>query len=530
MVWLTVFQREFLSTQGQARSVRILDVPAYRGMITDRQGQPLAVSTPVQSLWVNPAHFNAEPAELAALAKLLNMTPDALQQRIISAKNRGFLYLQRHLSPSFVDKIKALPITGLNFQQEFKRYYPEGRSAAQLLGFTNIDDQGQEGIELQYQEWLRGENGKKKVLKDRKGHIVDETERIKEPRPGHNLTLSIDRRIQYIAYHELSKTLQESSAKSGTVVVIDSQTGEVLAVANAPSFNPNRRNRYDPDSYRNRAFTDSFEPGSVIKPFSLASALESGQFRPDSIIDTRPSWMMVHGHAIRDGRNYGVLDVGGVLSHSSNVGVTKMVLASPAEQLISLLQRSGFGERTESGYPGEIEGILPRATQVDPFMQATLGFGYGLSVSAIQLAKAFSVIANEGKLLPLSLLYQNTAPQGRQVLSSETAKQILLMMEKVVGKEGTGKKAQIAGYRVAGKTGTSRIADDKGYDADRHIASFVGIAPVSQPRLIVVAVIYEPGKGSYYGGAVAAPLFARVMRGALRILDIPPDQSTVSAS
>lgn len=528
VVWLTIIKKDFLADQGAVRSVRILDVPAYRGMITDRKGMPLAVSTPVMSLWVNPQKFKTESKELAYLARYLDTSPKKILQTIHSGSSRGFLYLKRHIAPPIAKKIDQLTIPGVHFQQEFKRYYPESDSTSHLLGFTNIDDKGQEGVELLYQSWLAGVNGQKKVIKDRKGHIIEEVERIREPRPGHDLRLSIDRRIQYIAYHELSKTLKKFGAQAGSVVVVKADTGELLAVANAPSFNPNQRSSYNPDLYRNRAFTDTFEPGSVIKPLSFASAFESGNYSSDTIIDTRPSWMMVNGHAIRDLRNYGILTVREVLQHSSNVGVSKMVLSSPPEQIVSFFKKCGFGERSETGYPGEAEGHLPRAQDIDSFEQATMGFGYGLSVSAIQMAKAYILIANHGKMVPLSIIYQNRPPPSEQIISKATAEQILSMMEAVVGSGGTGKKARVSGYRVAGKTGTARIAGKNGYDVDRHLATFAGVAPVSNPQLIVMVVIYEPTKESYYGGTVAAPLFSTVMSGALRVMNIAPDKPIAS--
>lgn len=523
---LTILHRQFLKGQGDARSLRIVDIPAYRGMIIDRQGTPLAVSTPVKSLWVNPKGFSPDKEQLLVLAKLLGSPPKNLVTRIQRAESREFLYLQRQLPPSMAKKIEQLKIPGLNFQQEFKRYYPETDSTAQLLGFTNIDDMGIEGLELAYQDWLMGVPGKKRVLKDRTGHIIEELGVIKEPRPGHDLALSIDRRIQYLAYHELQNTLEKFAARSGSVVVLDSRTGEILAAANAPSFNPNVRGRYTRESYRNKAITDVFEPGSLMKPFSIASALGSGQFTPETIIDTRPSWMIVHGHTVRDVHNYGVLDVTGVLQHSSNVGVTKMILQSPPEQLIGLLQRSGFGQRTESGYPGESDGAIVKVKDANPFVLATLGFGYNISVTALQLAKAYLIFANHGKLHPVTLLHNDNTEIGEQVLDVKTADQVLAMMEAVLGNEGTGRAARIPGYRVAGKTGTARVAGKNGYESNRHIASFAGIAPVSDPRLVVVVVIHEPSRNGYYGAAVAAPLFAQVMSGALRILDIPPDKTT----
>ncbi len=533
LVWrmydLTIMDRQFLLGQGDARSLRVLDIPAYRGMIIDREGAPLAVSTPVQSVWINTKTFSPDVKQLSALVQLLGISAAQLSKRLAEVQGREFVYLQRQLPPMLAKKIESLKIPGVNFQEEFKRYYPEGDSASQLIGFTNVDDNGIEGLELAYQQWLVGVSGKKKVVKDRLGRVIEELGVAKEPRPGHLLQLSIDRRIQFFAYHELQNTMLKFGAKSGSVVVLDTENGEVLAVANFPSFNPNARARYKLDSYRNKALTDTFEPGSVIKPFSIASALEGGHFTPDTVIDTHPSWMMVHGHMIRDIHNYGVLDVVGVLQRSSNVGVTKMVLSSPPMQLIGLLMRCGIGQRTESGYPGESEGFIAKAKDANPFVLATLGFGYGMSVTALQLAKGYLIFANQGRLLPISLLHNNTTVESTQVLNPKTANQVLAMMEAVVsGADGTGKQAQVPGYRVAGKTGTARIAGKKGYEENRHIASFVGIAPVSKPRLIVAVVIHEPTRFGYYAAAVAAPLFAKVMGTALRILDIPPDQPTGS--
>ena len=525
MLDLMVTDRQFLQGQGNARSLRVVDIPAFRGMIIDREGAALAVSTPVQSLWINPKEFAPDAQQLKALSKLLHIPTKKLSQRLHDVHAREFVYLQRQINPMLAKEIAALKIPGVNFQEEFKRYYPETDSTAQLLGFTNIDDNGIEGLELAYQHWLMGISGKKRVVKDRAGRVVEELNLIREPQPGHLLQLSIDRRIQYFAYNELKNTLTKFGAKSGSVVVLDSKTGEVIAIANAPSFNPNARSHYTLDSYRNKAITDTFEPGSVIKPFSIASALDTGHFTPNTIIDTRPSWMTVNGHVIRDVHNYGVLDVTGVLRNSSNVGVTKMVLTSPPEQLINLLMRSGIGQRTESGYPGESDGSIVKIADANPFVLATLSFGYGMSASALQLAKSYLIFANEGRLLPISLLHNPDQPvvQGEQVIDPKTANQVLAMLEAVVN-DGTGKSADVPGYRVAGKTGTARIAGKKGYEEHKYIASFVGIAPVSNPRLIVAVFIHEPTRGGYYGAQVASPLFASVMSAALRTLDIQPDK------
>lgn len=522
MIDLTVLHRQFLQGQGNARSLRTIDIPAYRGMITDRNGTPLAVSTPVQSVWVNPKEFSPDEEQFMQLAKYLHLSPKELSRKVVYAKHREFLYLQRQIPPMLSKKIKALKIPGVNFQKEFKRYYPESDSISQLLGFTNVDDYGLEGIELAYQDWLMGIVGKKRVIKDRLGRIIEELGVVKEPRPGHELRLSIDRRLQYLAYSELKNTVEEFAAKSGSVVVLDTENGEILAMANYPSYNPNTRGYYNKDTYRNRALTDTFEPGSVMKPFSIASALETGLFTPDTIIDTNPSWMIVHGHKVSDIHNYGVLNVTGVLQHSSNVGVTKMVLASPPEQLIGLLQRSGFAQRTESAYPGESEGGIVRVKDANPFVLATLGFGYGISVTALQLAKATLIFANKGKLLPVTLIHNDTVNPGIQVMQAKTAEQIMSMM-KAVMEGGTGKDAQVPGYTVAGKTGTARVAGKHGYTDKKYTSSFMGIAPVSKPKFVVVVVVHEPSRKGYYAAAVAAPLFSKVMSGALRLFNVPAD-------
>ncbi|MDX2346439.1 MAG: penicillin-binding protein 2, partial [Legionella sp.] len=526
MIALMVLDRSFLQGQGDARSLRVVSMPAFRGMIFDRQGAAVAVSTPVQSLWLNPKKFDPTPTELKQLAKTLKIPAKNISKRVDKVEARGFMYLKRHLTPAQAQKIEALNIPGVNFKQEFKRYYPDAESMAQLIGFTNIDDDGIEGLELAYHDWLDGIPGKRRVIKDRTGRIIDELGVIQEPRPGQGLQLSIDRRIQFFAYHELEKTVIAYGAKSGSVVVLDANDGEVLAAVNFPSFNPNVRQRYDVSAYRNLAMTDMFEPGSVIKPFGIASALQSGLFTPDTVIDTRPSWMMLEGHAIRDVGNYGILDVRGVLQHSSNVGMTKMVLASPPEHLIDFLKKCGAATQTASGYPGESEGTMMNAAETTRFMLATLSFGYGMSMTTLQLAKMYTVFANNGRLMPVSLLHSDEAPSGKQVLDAKISEQVLDMMESVVKRGGTGTKAAVPGYRVAGKTGTARIAGQHGYEEKRYIASFAGVAPVSHPRIVVAVVIHEPTKNSFYGGRVAAPLFSKVMEAALRLMNVEPDAAT----
>lgn len=522
LVDLTVVDRKFLQGQGNARSVRVVDIPSFRGMILDREGAALAISTPVQSIWVNPKNFAPSDKQFGKLIKIIKVDPVKLRTQLKAAAKKEFLYIKRQVTPRTAEKIENLKIPGLFTLSEFKRYYPESFSAAQLIGFTNIDDNGIEGIELAYQNWLVGINGKKRVIKDRTGRIIDELNTLREPRAGNTLQLSIDRRLQFFAYNELAKTVENFGAKSGTVVVLDTRFGELLAVVNYPSFNPNDRGNYPSSMYRNKAFTDAFEPGSIIKPFSVASALDTGKFTPDTVVDTRPSWMVVNRRTIRDVHNYGLTNVTGVLSHSSNVGVSKLVLESPPEQLTDVYLRSGFGHRTDSGYPGENEGVISKVE--NHFVLATLSFGYGLSVTAIQIARAYLIFANHGRLIPISLIKQDQVADDTQVIKPQTADKILAMLEETV-ENGTGIFAKVPGYRVAGKTGTARIASGKhGYANRRYISSFVGIAPVSEPRLIVAVFIKEPTKNNYYGALVAGPLFAKIMGASLRILDVPHDK------
>lgn len=525
IIYLMIINQAFLVHQGEARQVRKVKIPTYRGMILDQNNIPLAISSPVQSLWVDPHHFFAEADELIQLAQIIGTTPESISNKIQRARNKHFVYLARNLPPDVVSKIKKLPIYGIHVEQAFKRFYPQGESIAQLIGYTNVDGKGIEGVERMYHNWLKGKAGSKQFVKDRVGRIIAEVGEQKPSVPGHVLQLTIDQRIQSLAYQSLKDTVVSYAAKAGTVVVMDSQNGDLLAIANYPSFNPNYRGQYEGETFRQRAFTDIFEPGSVIKPFSIASALDSGKFQVNTIVDTNPSWMMIKGHAIRDLRNYGRITVAEILQHSSNVGVTKMVLANPASQLLNLYRQVGFSQRTSSGFPGEAEGDLPWPEETHPFTLATLGFGYHLAVTPIQLAQAYSIFANEGHLQPINLIHHNKNRQKTtKVISKQVANHLLEVMEGVTSVHGTGRLAQIPGYRVAGKTGTSRVVDKSGYNAERHIGSFVGIAPVSKPKLIVAVIIYEPTRGSYYGGKVAAPLFAKVMSGALQLLEVKPDQ------
>jgi cell division protein FtsI (penicillin-binding protein 3) len=528
---LTVLDSDFLKNQGNARSLRVLTIPSFRGMIIDRQGEPLAISTPVQSIWIHPQQFHAGKAKKRKISSLLGLEPRFLDKKLAIYKNKEFFYLKRQISPMIANKLTSLKIPGLYAQQEFKRFYPEAESMAQILGFTNIDDQGIEGLEMAYQKWLEGIDGKKRVIKDRMGRVIQDLEMLRQPRPGRSIQLSLDRRIQFFAYNELLQTIKHFEAKSGTVVVLNAKTGEVLAMANAPSFNPNIREHYALDTYRNRALTDAFEPGSVMKPFAIASALESGNFKPDSIIDTRPSQMYVQGHIIRDVHDYGVLDVTGVLRYSSNVGVSKMVLTSPPDNLLNILKKSGIGQPSDTGFPGENIGSLIDVRQASPFVLATVSFGYGMSANALQIARAYSVFANHGKVLPVTLLKTKKAPDGDIVIKPQTADTVLNMLEAVV-LDGTGRSAMVPGYRVAGKTGTALISEgSKGYAEKRYVSSFIGMAPVSNPRFIVAVFIHDPNvhKG-YYGAQVAGPLFSKVMEMSLHLLNVTPDTIKITDS
>lgn len=525
MVDLTIIDRQFLQQQGNARSLRDVKIPAYRGMIADRNGVPLAVSTPVEAVWVNPQELELTPVKAKALSQLLDVPTKLIRQRATQSTDKEFVYLKRGIVPAIAKRVKDLNIRGVYLQGEFKRFYPEGEATSHILGFTNIDDSGQEGLELAYNDWLEGKPGKKRVIKDRLGHIISDEVRIREPRPGQNLVLSIDKRLQYIAYQELKDSVEKYDAVSGSIVVLDAKTGEILAMTNLPSFNPNIRPGNNDGRYRNRAVTDVFEPGSVIKAFSIASVLESGKYTANSVIDTRPSWMMVDGNTIRDDRANGVINVTQILQKSSNVGVTKLTLSLPAKHLIDVLRGVGFGQRSGSGFPGESAGVLVDHPKWRPFVLATLGFGYGLSVTTLQLAHAYTVFAQHGKLLPVSLLRKNVPPKGTPVIKPDVADTVLKMLETVVEDNGTGKRAKVKGYRIAGKTGTARIANAQGYASDRHVATFVGMAPASDPRLVIAVMINDPRAGKYYGGLIAAPLFSKVMARSLRTLGIAPDKA-----
>jgi cell division protein FtsI (penicillin-binding protein 3) len=504
--------------------LRVEELPAHRGMILDRQGEPLAVSTQVESVWVNPRELVGVQEGITALARLLSLDRDHVQQLVATHAGREFVYLQRHISPALAEQVRAMDTMGVFLQKEYKRYYPAGEVAAQVIGFTNIDDVGQEGLELAYGDWLRGEPGAKRVIKDGQRHTIEDVESIRRPRPGKDLSLSIDRRIQYLAYRELLAAMKEHDARSASAVVLDVRTGEILAMVNQPSYNPNNRQRLNRQTLRNRAVTDVFEPGSTMKPFIVACALADGPYTPETPVDTAPGWFRVGRNTVRDVHDYGLLDVAGVIRKSSNVGITKIALSLPAERIWSTLSGVGFGKATASGFPGEASGLLANYRTWKEFATATLAFGYGVSVTPLQLAQAYATLAAGGVRRPVTFLRQDAPPEGRRVISRRIAQQVVGMLEQAAGPEGTAPAAQVTGYRVAGKTGTVHKSVAGGYAHDKYLSVFAGLAPASDPRLVMVVMVDEPGKGDYYGGLVAAPVFSRVMSGALRLMAIPPDK------
>lgn len=522
-VYLQVGETDFLQDQGEARHLRSVEIPTMRGSILDRRGEPLAVSTPVDSVWANPEQALEAPEKIPALARVLNVSAQDLERRLTQRTHSEFVWLRRRITPDVADEVRRLEVPGVGFRREYRRYYPTIEAGAQLVGYTNIDDRGQEGLEMAFDNWLDGAPGRKQVIKDRQGRVVEEVGLLQAMEAGRDLQLTIDRRLQYQAYRELREAVYERQAQSGSVVVMDVSTGEVLAMVNYPSYNPNANNRSVGEGLRNRAMTDMFEPGSVIKPFALAASLESGQVTPNMMIDTSPGTLQVSGHTIRDVRNFGELTITEMLVVSSNVGMVELILDMPPERLWGMYQRFGFGQVTGTGFPGESAGVLRDYVRWRTLEQATLAYGYGLSVTPLQLARAVSAIADQGRLRQPLLIMDDTQYPPQSVLHPTIARQLGDMMEAVVESEnGTGRRARIPGYRVAGKTGTSRKSISGGY-ANRYISSFIGYAPASRPRLAAVVVINDPSGDDYYGGQVAAPIFARVMGAALRLNNVPPD-------
>lgn len=522
-----IFEVDFLQSEGADRYLDTVEVSAHRGLITDRNGAVLAVSTPVDSVGANPRVLRLDASSLRPLARALGMGQDELRKRLARYSKRHFVYLKRRLPPDqaaeVMSVVKAHGLKGVRLEREYRRYYPDGEVFGHLIGFTNVDDQGQEGMELAYDQALAGKPGIKRVLRDGRRQVVDDIENIRLPVPGKHLALSIDRRLQFIAYRELKAAVKRNDAVSGSAVLLDVQTGEVLAMVNQPGYNPNGNRSNRGGRLRNRAVTDVFEPGSTMKPFTVAAALELGKLQLDSRIDTSPGYMKVGSAVVRDHRNLGVIDLATLLSKSSNVGAGKLALSLPREEYWGMMARLGFGEPTGVGFPGEVGGQLTDPSNWALIDQATLSFGYGVSVTTLQLAQAYAVLAADGMRYPLSLLHRNDRPVGQEVMSAKTARAVRHLLESVVDDEGTGNRAQVPGYRVAGKTGTAKKLGRDGYSDNKYRALFAGVAPASRPRFALAVMIDEPRAGKFYGGDVAAPVFATVMGEALRLTNVAPD-------
>ena len=523
-VYLQVIDQDFLEKQGDARILRVAKLSANRGMMLDRNGEALAVSTPVDTVWADPRKLAQVPQDFPRLAKALDRDVQWLARRVTSSLDREFVYLVRHMRPQDAAKVKALGIPGVDTLREYRRYYPAGEVTGHLLGFTNVDDVGQEGLELAFDQWLGGEPGAMRVMRDSLGRTIEDIERIKAPRPGQDLRTSIDLRVQYLAYRELKAAVQANHARSGSVVVLDVATGEVLAMVNQPAFNPNDREQYSASRYRNRATNDFFEPGSSIKPFVVAAGMETGRFHSDTLIDTSPGTLRVGIKTVKDKHNLGTIDVTTVLAKSSNVGVVKIALSLEPEQMWRAFDLFGFGRVTGSGFPGESAGILTSHGHWRSIGQATMSYGYGLSVTPLQLAQAYAVLGAGGIRRPISLRRVESPPAGERVFDESVMQELVHMMESVVSEAGTARRASVMGYRVAGKTGTAwKASETGGYSTNKYMAVFGGVVPASKPRLAAVVVIDEPTGGAYYGGQVAAPVFSAVMSGALRLLAVAPD-------
>ncbi len=520
-VYLQSLHKSFLQKQGDARYSRTLVLPSYRGRIVDRNDELLAISSPVESIWASPPDVEINAAKTAKLAALLQTTPKVIDAKFVNTQ-REFVYLKRRLAPDLAAKVMSLSIPGVYTQREYKRYYPAGDVTAHLVGFTGLDNNGQEGFELAQNAWLSGKPGSRRVIKDRQGHIVEDLEAVKVPQDGHDLVLSIDRRIQYLAYRELAKAVEANKAIAGSAVVLDAKTGEILAMVNLPTYNPNHPVNIVGKT-RNRAITDTYEPGSTMKPVSVSAALESGNFTPESLIQTSPGTLSIGPATIHDSHPEGLITVSQVIQKSSNVGAAKMALTLKPEFLWGYFNQAGFGAPTHIGFPGEASGILRNYKSWRPIEQATMAFGHGISVTLLQMARAYTMFANDGVLLPVSLLKLSDDPIGHQVYSAKVANEMKDMLETVVQPGGTAIKAQVPGYRVAGKTGTAHKLGPHGYEKDKYVASFIGMAPASNPRLIMAVMIDQPDNGSYYGGSVAAPVFSKVMADTLRMLGIPQD-------
>ena len=520
-VYLQGLNNDFLQQKGESRYSRVLDISANRGKITDRHGEALAISTPVKSVWAIPEEVQYSAQQRAKLAALLEMPPREIDKRL--GESSSFVYLKRQIAPELAERVGDLHIPGLFQNREYRRYYPGGEVMAQVLGFTGADDAGQEGIELAFQSTLAGKSGSRRVIKDRLGQIVEDTQSIREAQNGRDLTLALDARLQNLAFSQLKLAVERNKAKAGAIVVLDANTGEVLALANLPTYNPNNRSRLSGAQLRNRAITDTFEPGSTLKPFTVALAIEEGKVAPNTMIPTAGGSFSIGRATIHDAHRFGDMTVAQVIQRSSNVGAAKIALGLQPAAMWDMFDSVGFGSVPRLGFPGEASGKLRAYRTWRPIEQATMAYGHGISVSLLQLARAYTIFAHDGELMPLSLLRVDAPPAGKQVISAATAHKLRDMLELAVQPGGTAPRARVMGYRVAGKTGTAHKEENGGYAKNKYVASFVGLAPASAPRLVIAVMLDEPSAGEYYGGAVAAPVFAAVMEGALRMLGVPPD-------
>jgi cell division protein FtsI (penicillin-binding protein 3) len=520
--YLQALDTGFLQAKGEARYTRTIELPASRGPVKDRNGQLLAVSTAVESIWAIPDELDdVDDAHLRGLAHALGMDTAEIHQKIAN-KDRQFVFLKRQISPDQAAKVMSLRLPGVFQQREFRRYYPAGEVMAHVVGFTGIEDNGQEGIELAAQQRLAGSPGARRVIKDRKGRIIEDVDALRPPRDGDAVTLAIDQRLQFLAHRELKAAVQKFQAKGGCLVIVDAKSGEVLALVNQPDYNPNNRANVTGKQTRNRSVTDLFEPGSTLKPFTIAAALDDGIVKPDTVIQTAPGRLTIGTATISDSHAHGALTVAQVIQKSSNIGTAKIQLQMSAQRVGTMYEELGFGAPPHTGFPGEAKGLLRPWQRWRPIEMATMSYGHGIAVSLLQVARAYTVFTNEGELLPLSLMRQESHPIGRRIYSARTVGQVNRMMEMAVGRDGTAPLAQVPGYRVAGKTGTAYKAENGGYNEKKYVSSFVGFGPVSDPRFIVAVMLDEPAT-KHYGGDVGAPVFSSVMGAALRMMSVPPD-------
>lgn len=521
---LHVFEQSFLSNQGDIRSIRFEPLDAHRGLITDRNGEPLAISAPVETVYADPSKMSLSQSELFALADALGTSRAWLERKLKRNQDKRFIYLKRKMAPHEVEVVNALKIEGVYSRTEYKRYYPAGEVAAHVVGFTDIDERGQEGIELSYDEWLTGHPGKKRVMKDRKGRVIKELGTVEVAESGKNIELALDMRLQYLAYRELKAAVETHRAESGSVVVLDVRSGEILAMVNQPSYNPNNRQELDVGALRNRAITDVFEPGSTMKLVTLAAALESGQYSLASSVDTSPGYLRLNRKSIRDHRNYGVLSLKQIIAKSSNVGTSKLAMALSGDVVWDMFYRLGFGQAAGIGFPGESIGQLPDPGSWQPIEVATMSYGYGMSATALQVAQAYMVFGNGGYKYPLSLIKRSEPVAPEQVLAGNVSAGVLQAMEAVVAKGGTGTRAQVAMYSVGGKSGTVHRVGSSGYEDSEYKAIFAGVAPIEEPRIALVVMIDAPAGQEYYGGEVAAPVFSRIVSESMRLMGVVPDK------